>query len=170
MRRGGLHQQIGETWSIVPPPKDDPLNLRPVWAAITEFVFGGLPEPRPLADLHARLFAPPYGVTAGLVPVLMAVFYKVYQNEMTLYKEGTLLVEPTIADWEVLLRRPELFAVAGCRVAGLRAAVVERMARGLQVPPYVMPVVRSLISRLKALPEHAWCTQYLPAPALLRTC
>jgi hypothetical protein len=166
LHRGGLHGQSGETWGIVPPPKEDPLNLRPVWDAIAGFIFGALPEPRPLTDLYTRLFAPPYGVTAGLAPVLLAAFYKVYQNEMTLYKEGTLLVEPSIADWEVLLRRPELFAVAGCRVTGLRAAVVERMARGLQVPPYVMPVVRSLIGRLKALPEHAWRTRKLPEPAL----
>ena len=164
--RGGLHQQFGETWSLVPPPKDNPLNLRPVWDAITEFIFGGLPEPRPLIDLYARLFAPPYGVTAGLAPVILAIFYKFYQDEMTLYKEGTLLVEPTIADWEVLLRRPELFAVAGCRVTGLRAAVIQRMARSLQVSPYVMPVVRSLIGRLKVLPEYAWRTRKLPESAL----
>ncbi len=166
LRRGGLHRQEGETWKIVPPPDDDPLNLRPAWNAIAEFVFGGLPEPRPVPDLYSRLYAPPYGVTAGLAPVLLAAFYKAHENEMTLYKEGTLLVEPGIADWEVLLRRPELFSLAGCRVTGLRAAVVERMARGLGVPPYVMPVVRSLIGRLKALPEHAWRTRKLPQAAI----
>jgi hypothetical protein len=166
LRRGGLHQQNEETWVIVPPPENDPLKLNPVWKAMTEFIFEGLPEPRPLPDLYARLFAPPFGVTAGLAPVLLAVFYKVHQNEMTLYKEGTLLVDPTIADWEVLLRRPELFAIAGCRVTGLRAAVIQRMARGLQVVPYVMPVVRSLIGRLKALPEYAWRTRKLPESAL----
>lgn len=166
LRRGGLHQQSGDTWSIVPPPEDDPLNLRPVWDATKEFIFGGLPEPRPLTDLYTRLYAPPFGVTAGLAPVLLAIFYKFYQNEITIYREGTLLVEPTIADWEVLLRRPELFAIAGCRVTGFRAAVIERMARGLQVQPYVMPVVRSLISRLKALPEYAWRTRKLPEYAL----
>ena len=40
------------------------------------------------------------------------------------------------------------------------------MARGLNVPPFVMPVARALITRLKALPEHAWRTQRLPAEAL----
>lgn len=164
--RGQMHRQTGETWSLGPPSDDDPLNLRPTWQAMDEFVFGGLPEPRPLNDLYARLFAPPYGVTAGLAPVLLAVFYKVHQNEMTLYKEGTLLVEPDISDWEVLLRRPDLFSLAGCRVTGIHGAIVERMARGLNVPPFVMPVARALITRLKALPEHSWRTQRLPARAL----
>lgn len=166
LRRGGLHRQEGENWFLTPPVEEDPLNLRPAWNAIAEFVFDGLPEPRPLLDLYARLFAPPYGVMPGLAPVLLAIFYKVHENEMTLYKDGTLLVEPGIADWEVLLRRPELFSLAGCRVTGLRAAIVERLARGLHTPPYVMPVVRSLIGRLKALPEYAWRTRKLPEVAL----
>jgi len=90
----------------------------------------------------------------------------VHENEITLYKEGTLMVDPDVADWEVLLRRPELFSIAGCRVTGLRAAILERMAKGLRVQPFVMPVVRSLIGRLKALPEHAQRTRKLPDSAL----
>jgi hypothetical protein len=66
----------------------------------------------------------------------------------------------------MLLRRPELFAVAGCRVTGPRAAVVERMARGLRTAPAALPVVRELVRRLKSLPEHAWRTQRL-APQTL---
>jgi hypothetical protein len=162
---GEMHRADGEIWRIYPPADND-LNLIPAWRAIYDFIFGSLPEPRPVADLYTCLTAPPYGVTQGVVPVLLAVFYKVYENEMTFYKEGTLLVEPSMADWEVLLRRPELFSLAGCRVTGLRAAVVERMARGLHVPPQVMPVVRAVIGRLKALPEHAWRTRKLPEPAL----
>jgi len=165
MRQGNMHRADGETWRIFP-PADNTLNLHPAWQAIFDFTFNGLPEPHPLADLYALLAAPPFGVTQGVAPVLLAAFYKVYENEMTLYKEGTLLVEPGMAEWEVLLRRPELYSLAGCHVLGIRAAVVERMARGLQVPPQVMPVVRAVIGRLKSLPEHAWRTRKLPQSAL----
>lgn len=164
--RGGLHCYDGVQWYLAPPSGEDTLNLQPAWKAMEDFVFGVLPEPRPLQDLFDLLAAPPYGLTNGLMPVLLAVFYKVHEREMTLYREGTLLIEPSIADWEVLLRRPELFSLAGCRVRGMRQAVLERMARGLKAEPHVMPVVRALIGRLKALPEHAWRTQKLPAIAL----
>ena len=164
---GGLHRvtEAGH-WTFSPPSEGDPLRLRPVWQAMTDFVFASPPEPRAVQKLFERLAAPPYGVTAGVAPLLLCAFLIVHQHETTLYRDGTLLPEPRIADWEVLLRRPELFAVAGCRVAGLRAAVVERMARGLRVPPYVMPVVRSLITRLRSLPEHAWRTRKLPEVAI----
>ncbi|MDT8898283.1 hypothetical protein QYE77_08385 [Thermanaerothrix sp. 4228-RoL] len=166
LKRGGLHRWSDGVWQIVPPAQKDPLNLCPTWEAISHFIFGGLPEPRPLTDLYDILFAPPYGVTPGLAPVLLALFYKVHENEITLYKEGTLIIDPNVADWEVLLRRPELFSIAGCRVSGLRAAILERMARGLHVQPYIMPIVRSLIGRLKALPEYAQRTRNLPESAL----
>ena len=163
----GLHHAVGPAyWKFSEPPEEDTLGLRPVWQAIADFVFALPPEPRGVQALFEQLSAPPYGITDGVAPVLLCAFLIVHSDETTLYRDGTLLPEPGIADWEVLLRRPELFAVAGCRVAGLRAAVVERMARGLRVPPYVMPVVRAVIGRLKALPEHAWRTRRLPESAL----
>lgn len=165
LRKSGIHRLDGEKWRIGEPEPNE-LNLLPAWQAIYVFVFGGLPEPKPINQLYSTLAEPPFGVTTGVAPVLLAAFYKCHDNEVTLYKEGTLLVEPDIADWEVLLRRPELFSIAGCRVSGLRAAVVERMARGLRVPPQVMPVVRAVIGRLRALPEYAWRTRNLPIYAL----
>lgn len=167
LRASGLHRVTESgNWAFSAPSEHDPLGLRPVWQAMTDFIFASPPEPRTVQKLFGRLAAPPYGVTAGVAPLLLCAFLIVHQHETTLYRDGTLLPEPGIADWEVLLRRPELFAVAGCRVAGLRAAVVERMARGLRVPPYVMPVVRSLITRLRSLPEHAWRTRKLPEVAI----
>lgn len=165
LRKSGIHHPDGEKWLIGPPLKDD-LNFLPAWQAISAYVFGGLPEPRPISQLYAKLIEPPFGITQGVAPVLLAAFYKCFENEITLYKEGTLLVEPDIADWEILLRRPDLFSIAGCRVSGLRAAILERIARGLNVPAFVMPVVRAVIGRLKALPEFAWRTRKLPAYAL----
>lgn len=163
----GLHHAVGPAyWKFSRPPDEDPLRLRPVWQAITDFVFDQLPEPRNVQALFDLLSVPPYGVTDGVAPMLLCAFLIVNRDETTMYRDGTLLPEPGIADWEVLLRRPELFAVAGCRVAGLRGAVVERMARGLRVPPFVMPVVRAVIGRLRALPEHAWRTRRLPESAL----
>ncbi|MDW8293631.1 MAG: hypothetical protein RML84_11115 [Anaerolineae bacterium] len=164
---GGLHRAGAQgKWGFAPPPIDDPLRLQPAWQAIADVVFAEPPTPREVQALFEVLSAPPYGVTAGVAPVLLCAFWLAHRDEVTLYREGTLLPEPSVADWEVLLRKPELFAVAGCRVTGLRAAVVERMARGLGVAPQVLPVVRAVIGRLRALPEHAWRTRRLPEPAL----
>jgi hypothetical protein len=165
--RGGLHHQIElENWEICAPSADDPLKLHPVWKAISDFIFISPPEPRSVAELFNLLGDPPFGVTEGVLPVILCAFLQVYQSETTLYREGTLLAEPSVPDWEVLLRRPELFSVAGCRVTGTQAAVVTRIARGLKTSSSVMPIVRELVRQLKSLPEYAWKTNKISKEAI----
>lgn len=167
LKASGLHRQAGQDhWILTDPPGADPLRIRPVWEAIADFIFKPPVEPRLVSDLFACLSQPPYGLTEGVMPVFLCAFLLVHQNETTFYREGSLQPELEIADWEVLLRRPELFAVAGCRIEGPRQAILERFGRGLGVEPAAMPVVRALIRKLKSLPEHAWRTQRLPPEAL----
>jgi len=164
---GGLHQEVENgKWQITEPSTSDPLNLLPAWEAIKSFVFTFPPEPRPVVKLFQQLMAPPYGITEGVLPVILCAFLQVYADETTMYREGTLLVEPNVPDWEVMLRRPELFAVAGCQVTGNQAAVIARIARGLNTPPTVMAVVRSLVRQIRSLPEYAWKTQHLSKEAI----
>jgi hypothetical protein len=89
-----------------------------------------------------------------------------YPDETTLYKEGTFLPQPSVGDFELLMRRPDLFALAGSRITGARAAVVERLANGLSVKAATVPVVRALFRVFKALPEFARNTKRLPQTAL----
>ena len=167
LKASGLHRQVGqEHWILADPPEADPLRIRPVWDAIADFIFRPPIEPRKVSDLFACLSQPPYGLTEGVIPVFLCAFLLVHQNETTFYREGSLQPEPEIADWEVLLRRPELFAIAGCRIEGPRQAILQRFGQGLGVEPAAMPVVRALIRHLKTLPEHAWRTQRLPLEAL----
>ena len=64
------------------------------------------------------------------------------------------------------MRRPELFAIAGSRVAGGREAVVERLGKGLKVNPSTVPVVKALFRMVKTLPDFAWNTRRLPDETL----
>ena len=159
LKASGLHCEIKKgQWGFSEPAKNDPLGLLPAWQEMTLFIFNDTFEPHGVDELFHVLNAPPYGLTDGVLPVLLCVFLIVHQSETTLYREGSLLPEPSIADWEVLLRRPELFSVAGCKITGTRQTIIERFARGYQTEPAVMPVVRALIRNLKVLPEHTWRT------------
>ena len=163
----GLHRQMDdEAWEIGNLPDSDPLYLQPAWNTISDFIFQQPPQPRALMDLYTRLNEPPFGLTEGVLPVVLCAFMVANQNEVTLYREGTLLAEPSIPDLEVLLRRPELFEVAGCKVSGTRLALVKRFAASLQTEPAVMPIVRKLIHQLHSLPEYTWRTNHLPEAAL----
>lgn len=167
LRASGLHREVAPgRWGFGPPPDPDLLHLQPVWQQLSDAIFTMPPALRSVREIFGQLAAAPYGITDGVAPVLLCIFLLTHQDETTLYREGTLLPEPGIADWEVLLRRPELFAVAGCKIVGPRLAVIQRLATGLQTQPAAMAVVRELIRRLKTLPEHAWRTQRLSATTL----
>lgn len=167
LRAPGIHaEQANGSWQFCAPSTNANHNLFPCWNYLTDTLFNRQPEPTPLNDLFAGLSAPPYGVLDGLHPVLLCAFMMVHPDETTLYREGTFLPEPGITDFEVILRRPELFSIAGCRVTGSRAAVVERLAGGLKVEAATVPVVRALFRMAKALPEFAWNTRQLSPETL----
>jgi hypothetical protein len=161
LKASGLHRLNDDgDWSFAP-PSDDPLVLQPTWQAISQYVFCDPPATRKIDALYQILNSPPYGLTDGVLPVLLCAFLIVHHGETTLYREGSLLPEPSIADWEIFQRRPELFGVAGCRITGALKTIVERFAQAYHTEASAMPVVRALVRGIKSLPEHTLRTNRL---------
>ena len=167
LRGTGLHCEGSSGWRFCAPSESgDPKRLDPVWSEIARLVFAAVDEPLSVQELFDHLSAPPYGVMTGVLPVLLCTFLQVHRNEVSLYRERTFLPEPGIADFEILMRRPELFAIGGVRVVGERQAVVDRLARGLGVEPSLLPVVRALLRMMTSLPDHTRRTRRLPVEAI----
>lgn len=166
---GGLHQHGDISWQL-PSKEMDPLNLLPTFNYMEQLIFGSMEEPYPLDILLKELSSPPFGIMDGLFPVILVAFLLSYSNEISLYREGVFIPEPQIADFEVLMRRPELYSIMGSRLQGERKHLVRRIANSLNVKPTTLSVARSLINMVRTLPDHAWRTRNLPEPVLkLRT-
>jgi len=165
----GLHHPtVTGEWAWRGPAEADPTDayrLLPVWQALEQLVFKA-EGPLPLTALYEHLRAVPYGVSEGVLPVLVALFRRVREDDTALYREGIFLAEEKEADWELLLRRPDMFALADSRVSGARLAVVERIAESTGVQPQLVPVVRRLLRMQKGLPEFTQHTRRLPDAAL----
>ena len=167
LRATGLHRQDRDgRWGFHDPGNRSSSKIAGPWGRLNDEIFKHQPEPVPVVQIYDILQSPPYGVLPGLHPVLICAFMLAHPSETTLYKEGTFLPEPQIADFEILTRRPELFAIAGSQIAGGRAIVVERLAKGLKAEPATVPVVRALYRMVKALPEYTWNTRKLPDKTL----
>ncbi len=160
---GGLHRQdeAGE-WRIGPPRLDDPLRLRPTWDAMEQFLAVETPEPHPLTALFAVLEGPPFGVKAGLTPLLFVALYAARSGEINLYERGNYVPIPDIASFERLLARPEQFAVRLSHAVGARWLVYERLAhalapRALAQPaqPALLAVAMPLLRLLNRLPAFS---------------
>lgn len=156
-----LHIEQDGNWFFSDPVEEDKLRFSPCWKALKDIVFRSTAEPYPVDKIFEKLSKPPYGAMPGVLPVLLCAFMLAHPDEMSLYREGSFIPEPGIADFEVLMRRPEMFSIAGYYITGTRKAVVERIAKGLNVKPSIVQVARSLIQMVKSLPDYAQRTKRL---------
>jgi hypothetical protein len=147
LRTGGLHQPGADgQWQIGAPPASDPLRLRPAWNAMERFLDAAQEEPQPLTALYAELEAPPYGVKAGLTPLLFTTLYAARAGEVNLYERGNYVPDPDDATFDRLLTRPEQFGVRLSRADGARRLVYERLARALAPSALAQPVQPALLA------------------------
>lgn len=159
----GMHIQKDGVWAFRPPSQNAETNLYPVWHYLDGLVFEKREQPLNLKDLYSELEKPPYGVLGGLMPILLAAFYVLNRDEVSLYNEGTFLPEPQESHFELMVRRPELFAISGMRIKGNRQRIVERLAIGLNTEPKVLAVVRRLYAAMNSLTKYARETNSIPA-------
>jgi hypothetical protein len=173
LRAGGLHRQdeAGE-WRIGPPPPDDRLRLCPAWEAMEQFLAAEAPEPHPLTALFAILEGPPFGVKAGLTPLLFVALYVARSGEVNLYERGNYVPIPDIATFERLLARPEQFAVRLSHAVGARRLVYEHLARALApraldqpVQPALLAIAMPLLRLLHSLPAFSKQTRQVSGRA-----
>jgi hypothetical protein len=160
----GIHRRVSGEWRICPPTDNADEGLKSVWRAMEAWLFDGALHAQPITDLHTLIKSRPYGVTDGVVPVLLCAALLYWENEVTLYEEGRFVTDLDTATFERLIKRPEDFSVQGCRITGERASVVARFARGLlrdHEAATIVAVVRAIYRAFRALPDYTVRTKKL---------
>ena len=92
-------------------PEDLDGGLRVVWEEIGAFLSEPSKEPKPVAPLIERLCEPPYGVRAGVLPILFGAALKAFPSARALLR-GEVYVEDILADAvEAMFRSPKEHAL-----------------------------------------------------------
>lgn len=162
LRSTGLHRRVAGQFGFFAPPIDSPSSLSATWSHLEKLVYSPTLEPITVDRVFGELSRPPYGVMAGVQPVLLVAFMLANDGEVSLYREGGFVPDYGMADFELLMRRPELFAVGGVRITGVRKDIIERLAKSLKTEPGLVPVTRALVRMVRSLPDAAWHTRALP--------
>ena len=164
VRTSGIFRANAEgSWEWNAPPPADPAHLLPVWQAMQIWLEQSSTESRSVDTLYTVLEAPPYGVKAGLQPLLLVAFYLAQRGSVALYEHGSFVPVPDVPAFERLLRQPAQFALRLSRVEGARVAVYQRIAQALapqllaQPTPQLMYAVAPLLAVVRRLPE--WSRQ-----------
>ncbi len=94
-----------------------------VWNRINDFLDDTEEAATSFADLNAELMAPPYGVKAGILPILYIAVYCVYQQELAIYERRQYRPVFTEDMLERFVKRPDEFTVQRFKIKGLRASI-----------------------------------------------
>jgi len=170
---GGIHQQSDGAWRLTVPGKGrDPLRVEPSFRAIHSFIEKRPDERIRVSDLLSALSQPPYGVRAGLSPVILAVYAAIHVQELAFYEDGSFLRELGGDEFLRLTKAPQNFEVQLCRVAGLRHDVFSSLLRVLglnpsgRTEPHILDVVKPLCAFLAEVPDYIRTTRRLTPEAV----
>lgn len=179
----GLHRAAGEvtggtssegsihTHGMSRPSADVNQSVMPVWEALEE-ALSEATEPTNIVEIYERLMAPPYGVKAGVVPILVVAGLILRGNDIALFEEGNYCPRLTAAIVERLnVPYPERFTVKAVPVdRGQRRLVLDGLVEslGVDIPrsranrnPALLAVTRGMLGRMMVLDQYARKTRRL---------
>jgi len=189
LRETGIHRFDDErnVWAFGPPLANRDPALGRLWEAIESFLFDAgesddntgdteqaVPlapansAAKPIARIWETLRQAPFGLSDGVIPVLLCAAFLHHASETVLYEDGAFVIGLDAATFERLAKRPELFSAQGVRIRGERARVIARLAENLLKPGEAQTagnVVRGLYRRVARLPAFALRTSHISPDA-----
>jgi hypothetical protein len=115
----GIHRFKNNEWQFQAPSADkDPYNFYPVWQKISEIIQA---KNRCLvSDIYQQLGQPPFGVKAGVLPLLFVAYYLVNHRRLAMYESDVFCPTMQQEHFEILIKRPELFSVEAFAMRGIQ--------------------------------------------------
>jgi hypothetical protein len=167
LRKPGIHRFDGSKWSMGRPSDDDPLRFQPAWDAIYRAFEDAELRIVSLAEVVARLKAPPIGLKEGPIPVILTAALIAEADDIAVYEDGTFVTRLTSEVVERLSKNPDRFGVKRYGSRGPRAMVLSAIAEALEAPTRptrtrvasVVSVVAALLNRARTLSTHARATR-----------
>ncbi|MFZ0271673.1 MAG: hypothetical protein WAL34_07470, partial [Acidobacteriaceae bacterium] len=146
-------------------PAED-ATLAAAWAALRAHLTQATQE-RPIDRLFELLMAPPYGVKAGVVPVIIAAALIMAHDEVAVFEEGTYQPSLTPDLMERLIKTPDRYSVKYVPANdGQRRLVLEEVAAQLGITGTSHPssssrntallaITRELLNQVRGLSAYA---------------
>ncbi|MDQ8706734.1 ATP-binding protein [Streptomyces sp. LHD-70] len=185
----GLHRAAGEvsggqnsegsihTHGMSRPSAATNESVMPVWEAL-EQALSDATEPTNIVEIYERLMAPPYGVKAGVVPILVVAALVLRGNDVAVFEEGNYCPRLTAAIVERLnVPYPERFTVKATPAdRGQRRLVLDGLVKSLDVDiprsranrnPALLAVTRGMLERVMVLDQYSRKTRRLSDDTLV---
>lgn len=123
----GIHTFNGEKWEFSKPKLDS--GIYHVWQAIEDFCKTARGTAQSIDNLYHLLQKPPYGMKEGAIPVLLLAVFIHHSDYLSIYYDGSYIPVLGAEHFELLTKRPELFAVKYLEISGLKIKLFEEIGK-----------------------------------------
>ena len=107
LHTGLYYTDKGEGWKYALPDQVKEPGLQKVWSKIQQFFTDSSEEPKDIRGFFDELMEPPFGIRAGLLPVLFAAGLKTFPSVYSLRYKGSYVSDILPSEIEQLCREPE---------------------------------------------------------------
>ncbi|MBT6052699.1 MAG: hypothetical protein HOG49_38355, partial [Candidatus Scalindua sp.] len=167
LNSSGLHKRKdNDGWGFVTEHKDLDKSWGPLWKDIVRFLEEKGDHKVPVTDLIDLMKKPPYGIKAGVIPIILSVIIKAYDTEIALFELGTFRPIIKSTDFDLLTKVPHKFALQLCRITGVKAEVFDQITKtivkgkgaGISKKYSLMQIVKMLCQFTNNLPSYTKTT------------
>lgn len=157
-------------WGWAEPQELADSGLRALWEMLAGFFTEPSDSPKSIADLVQTLASPPFGLRAGVVPVLFAAGLKAFPAALSILRDDAYLPDILPSDIELLFAEPERHSVYVFHFGPERLTYLHGFLNvfGQEADSRAPDLVRRCFDALEAwkrtLPAAAWATRQLGAP------
>lgn len=169
LKKTGLHvfdkksgKWVFQTPSVKQELDKETNNLLPVWQEITTFLASTESKEASFVELNDKLMAAPYGVKAGVLPILYLAAYIVNQHELAVFEARKYRPSFTQEMVERFIKAPGDFTFQRFRIDGLRASIFDQyteVIHGDGKKRSLLELAKPLASFLGRLPDYTLKTQ-----------
>lgn len=167
LQRGLVHRADRGGWRLAEPTATDPCRLLPLFRFLrTQLEMKGDTRTR-VSDLFAQLEQPPFGIRAGLAPLLLAIYVAIHPDEFAIYEDNTFLAKVRGEEFMRMSKAPESFEIQHCGMKALRTDVFESLLRVLDLgqsdnkSTHILNIVRPLCLFVAKHPDYSRNTHRL---------
>lgn len=140
----------------------DECNISYVWDEIEIFLNSTENKDKSFVELSNKLMAAPYGVKAGVLPILYIAAYLAHKNEIAVYENRLYKPVFTQEMLERFIKRPDEFTFQRFKINGMRSSIFEQYSKvihGDSEQRTLLELATPLAKFMGGLPEYTQKTR-----------
>lgn len=171
LKRAALHKERNGTFAFrVPDTCEDVCRVLPVLHKIKSLL-EITPDSRvSVTNIIAELKRAPYGIRDGLIPLFLAVFALIHEQNVAFYENGSFLRQVDGDEFLRLIKNPSAFEMQYCSISGIRTELFDELVAILGLSDNtkrldILDVVKPLCVFAANLPGYTHKTNKLSVAA-----